>query len=67
MLEFRTKRRSKCEGPQSFDCSWLTMPFKVGSARGDLFPWKSGHTCRLEPSRSTAEVEPAMELRWLFR
>lgn len=43
------------------------MPFKVGSARGDLFPWKSGHTCRPEPSRSTAEREPAMELRWWFR
>lgn len=43
------------------------MPFKVGSARGDLFPWKSGHTCSPEPSRSTAEREPAMVLRRLFR
>lgn len=47
--------------------SSLTMPFRVGSARGDLLPWKSGHTCRLEPSRSTAECVLAMELRWLFR
>lgn len=43
------------------------MPFKLGSARGDLFPWKSGHTCRPEASRSAADREPAMELRWLFR
>lgn len=42
------------------------MPFRVGSARGDLLPWKSGHMCRLEPSRSTAE-RSAMAARWPFR
>lgn len=45
----------------------FTMPFKLGSARGERFPWKSGHTCRAEVRRSTAECEFAIELRWLCR
>ncbi|KAG7227287.1 hypothetical protein INR49_000291 [Caranx melampygus] len=35
---------------------------RVGSASGDLFPWKSGHMCRLDPSRSTAGQESAIDL-----
>lgn len=25
---------------------YLTIPFNVGSATGDLFPWKSGQICK---------------------